>query len=232
MDYELKTYDTLKYQFQQWCEDGQLLEAQQLVKQVQSELPDLSLVQQLYADGDRQAIIKLFKRVNAYTDNDFPSEAITANLFFDVCCKGHVEVAKWLKELVQDEDEEWDYQEAYIEACMNGHLEMAVWLSDRAWSDTSDYVNLIRETVISVCSKGYLAVAQHMFNSKEQLNINLRKQFDIIVCAYLAACRNGRRSVADWLRSLHPTELIHTYDEDTQQLHYSVCCHHKQKVWA
>jgi hypothetical protein len=206
-------------EFCRLCTDGHLQEAQQLANDYnnRTKLPDLSVVQQLYASEDNQALRNLFK-VNDY----FPDQVISPILFLDVCCNGHLEVAKWLKELVQDNDDNWDYNEAYCLACSNGHALLAIWLSNYANWENPIVFNNIRDASIVACSEGHLAVVKHMFN--DGAPINLRNYFiNVVVVSYLTACKHGRYDVVSWFNSLYPNHLLYTYDPNTRKLTYSVC---------
>lgn len=81
------------------------------------------------------------------------------DIFYTVCEKGHINVAKWIYELSDKSfDLHKDEDELFINACIKGHLEMAEWLyelgakydaqNDRAFMDSCElYYDIVRGNV-------------------------------------------------------------------------------------
>lgn len=117
-------------------------------------------------------------------------------IFRDACCKGYLELAKWLYSLGKVDINAND-EEAFRFACTNGHLETAKWLFslDKVYIHMND-----DEAFRMACSNGHLEIARWLFSLWSQ-SFSAHIRVDCIK-AFETACLNGYFEMAKWMHSI------------------------------
>jgi len=116
---------------------------------------------------------------------------------YNACIGGHLEMAKWIREIINDDGiiKSPDCKYIFSKVCEDGHFEMAKWLYK-----TYKYIDIhllddyaFRWTI----SNGHYKIAKWLYGLDGKIDLHINSDY-----AFIAACSSGNLRMAKWIYGL------------------------------
>ncbi len=192
--------DYLASTFIQYCETGNLIEAQKLHKTGKIDTYGYNVAFEMCCRNGHIHVATWLRTVYYYDIANY-------NRVFEVCCgSGQIKMVKWIYDiakLVYGLDIGTNNYSIFLTCCINGRLEVAKWLYELGGIDIHVYNDYaFRDS----CIFGQIEIAKWLY---EIGDVNIRVMNDD---AFKKSCRNNRIEVAKWLCTLCEDYNLHIGD--------------------
>ena len=137
------------------------------------------------------------------------------DIFSCACINGHLEVAKWILEINPDLDISDMIEYTFRECCINNHVDVVKWLIE-IYPDIDNFVGGVIE---NVCEKGYINIANLLFEIKPNIHISNE--------LFHMTCSNGHLHVAKLLYDKCPNISIEIYNKHAKHIAFVNAFHNK-----
>ena len=153
--------------------------------------------------------------------NQFPNLNNYDYAFFLACKNGHLEIAKWLKNIFPEIFSKNDYNISYYDdttyfdpnkryyeyvfsnTCIGGHIDVAKWLA----TFNIKNINYDRSFCFA-CQEGHLEFAQWLIEEFPNINYHIRDEHP-----FRLACLRGQIDIVMWLKQSFPDIDHHVMDD-------------------